>query len=97
MDNKTLAVGMENGNVTIGLDANQDGAPSLKLKLNLAEDFKEIFSRGVAVDGVKAATLKVEGTKLIVGVDTDRNGVNMLELEVDLGEGAEEIAQKFLK
>jgi len=94
---KLVSVGMENGNVVIGFDGDKDGSPSLSLKLNLAEDFKEIFSKGVAVEGVKAASIRAEGTKIILGVDTDKNGVNMLELEINLGEGMEELAQKFVK
>lgn len=81
---------IQENNLVIGLDANEDGQNSLEVKLSLSEAIQEAFKKGVAVEGVKSATVKFEGTKLIVVVDSDKDGEALLTLSADLFEGLEE-------
>ena len=89
MNNK-LNYEVKDNALSVGLDANQDGQNSLNLKLQLSEAVQEAFAKGVAVEGVKSASIKFEGSKLVLVVDTDKDGEALLNLEVDLFEAIEE-------
>lgn len=94
---KKLNFEVKDGNLEIGLDSNQDGEKSLKMKLYLSEALGEVMSRGDAVEGAKLVSLKFEFTKLKVQIDTDKDGEPLLELEIDLGEVFDEVQSLFKK
>ena len=81
----------------LGVDYNEDGESSIKMKLNMIEAVGEAFSRGEAVEGVKLVDFKFELTKMILKLDSDRDGESVLELVIDLGEIADEVKGLFSK
>ena len=81
----------------MGVDYNEDGENSIKMKLNMIEAVSEAFSRGEAVEGVKLVDFKFELTKMVLKLDSDKDGEEVLELVIDLGEVADEVKGLFSK
>lgn len=81
---------VQDNSLQVGLDANEDGQNSLTLKININEAIAEAFKKGAAVDGVKSASIKFEGSKLVLIVDSDKDSEQLLSLEADLFEAIEE-------
>lgn len=79
----------------LGVDYNEDGESSIKMKLNMSEAISEAFSRGTAVEGVKLVDFKFELTKMVLKLDSDKDGEEVLEIVIDLGEIADEVKGLF--
>jgi len=91
MKNQVIEMGMKNGVFILSLDADSDGQPSVRMKLNSKESLSEAFKRQEPILGAKVVSLKFTGTRLKLVLDTDKDGEPMLELEVDLIEMFQEI------
>lgn len=87
---------VEDNKLKVAVDSNEDGEASLALQLNISEGIQEAMRTGTAVEGVKPASIKFNGTKMIVVIDSDKDGESSLELTVDLMESVDEIKDLVL-
>lgn len=97
MENKKFDVKFENGNLSFGLDSNQDGQKSISGKLFLNEAIQEVIAKGTAIEGAKVVDFRFELTKMVLIIDTDKDGERLMELEIDLGESIDEATSAFKK
>jgi uncharacterized protein (DUF169 family) len=77
------------------LDVNTDGEPSVSFEMFFAEALAEALKKGDAVEGVKVADFRFEGSKLKLTLDTDKDGEALLKLVIDLPEVFDEIKDSY--
>ncbi len=76
--------------LNLAVDLNEDGEPSVEMKLNINEGIQEAMRTGKPVEGVKVASMKFEGTKLVLVLDTDQDGEPVASMKIDMIESIDE-------
>lgn len=92
---KNVDYKFEDGKAEIFLDSDNDGKPSIKAFADLKELVQEVIARGDAQEGVKTATIRMDGLKLVIEIDSDKDGEKSFVFEADIPEGIDEGMQKL--
>lgn len=87
---------IKDGKAVLAVDADQDGATSIKCTLHLSEAVAEAISRGEKIEGAKVVDFQL-GSRIVLAIDTDKDGEKALELEIDLMETYDEISKAIKK
>ena len=76
----------------ISVDADEDGEPSVSLKISLTEAMQEAIRSGTQIEGAKLVDFGFDEGKLVISIDTNLDGQPLLSLAVNLVESFDEIS-----